>query len=116
VPFVSPCPNCGEQCHEASRLLYCPECRKFVGRISSPTSASGAGHTLLPQLSGSDLSPSGEILDANSSLERARDFEKAEHFREAARLYAGLGLVSEAERMEHAISEHPTGGRELPED
>jgi len=71
---------------------------------------------LLPQLSGSDLSLSREVLDANSSLARARDFERTEHFREAARVYAGLGLADEAERMEHAISEHPTGGREFPDD
>jgi len=116
VPFASPCPNCGEQCQEASRLLYCPECRKFVGRISSRAEISGAGHALLPQLTGSDFSPSRQVIDGNSSLDRARDFEKTEHFREAARLYAGLGLSDEAERMEHAISEHPTGGRELPED
>jgi hypothetical protein len=79
------------------------------------TSAGGTAD-LVRGLGGMDLSPSSEVIEANRSLDTAHAFEQTEHFREAARLYAQLGLEDEVERMEEAMAAHPSGGRDLPED
>ena len=95
-------------------MLYCPECREFVGRMSKSSEA-GAGVPAGPSF-GADYSPSLDIQTANSSLRKAHELEHEMHMREAVEVYAHLGLEADVRRVEDFIAEHPEAVKEIPDD
>ncbi len=95
-------------------MLYCRECREFVGKMRKSSEAN-AGVTAGPSF-GADYSPSAEIQTANSSLRKAHELENGMHMREAAEVYAHLGLETEVRRVEDFIAEHPEAVKEIPDD
>ena len=117
MPFAAPCPNCGASCSTVNSLLYCPDCRNFVGRPAKPGKGATAPGTPVAHLaSAADYTLSPEVQAANDSLQRAHEFEDSQRFRDAGQLYARLGLIEDAQRVAQALAEHPESQSEIPDD